>query len=68
MEYSLENVKTIIKAVCILHNICIDAQDGIETEWNVNVQAYTKPVCHLRTTGAADMRDTLADYFSKKPL
>ena len=63
MEYSIENIKTIVKAACILHDICIDLQDGIGIHWNINVQPYNKPACHLRTTSAADMRDTLADYF-----
>ncbi|CAF1470821.1 unnamed protein product [Rotaria magnacalcarata] len=68
LEYDVENAKILIKAVCILHNICIDAQDDVDTDWNITVPPYNKPNCNLRTLGGPDMRDALAYYFVQYPL
>ncbi|CAF3340251.1 unnamed protein product [Rotaria sp. Silwood2] len=68
MEFNIEHVKNIIKAACILHNICIDAQDAVETDWNITIPSYNKPTCNLRTIGAVDVRDALSFYFLQNPL
>lgn len=68
MECGLEHVKLIIKTVCILHNICIDAQDNIETDWDITTPTYKKPTCNAQTLIAANMRDALCDFFVQNPL
>jgi len=68
MEYSIENVKTIVKAACILHKICIDAQDSVEIDWNSTEPLYTKPVCSTSTARAITVREALTYYFSQNPI
>ena len=68
MEFDIENSKKIIKTVCILHNICVDMDDCIETDWNIAVPPYRKPTCTVQTAGSVNMRDTLTNYFLQNPL
>ncbi|CAF3863201.1 unnamed protein product [Rotaria sordida] len=68
MEYDIEHVKNIIKAACILHNICVDSQDAVETDWDIIATPYKKPNCYIQTLGAVDMRDALSFYFLQNPL
>ncbi|CAF4528829.1 unnamed protein product [Rotaria sp. Silwood2] len=68
MEYDIENVKTIIKATCILHNICIDAQDSVEIDWDISEPIYRKSTCTIQTTGSLAAREALTQYFLQNPI
>ncbi|CAF1234105.1 unnamed protein product [Adineta ricciae] len=68
MEYDITNVKTIIKATCILHNICIDAQDSVEIDWDIGETIYRKPTCATQTTASIATREALTQYFSQNPI
>ncbi|KAJ4425596.1 hypothetical protein ANN_27792 [Periplaneta americana] len=54
MELHLDNVPTVIKACCILHNICEARNDHIETQWT-EATTQTQPI-HNTITGNRDTR------------
>ncbi|CAF3068258.1 unnamed protein product [Rotaria sp. Silwood2] len=68
MEYNIEHIKIIIKATCVLHNICIKSQDTIEIDWNIQESIYKKPACGIQTTGAATVREALTQYLIQNPI
>ena len=68
LEYDIDNSKTIIKALCILHNICVDARDSIEIEWDTIEPVHKKPLCNIQMGGAAGVREALSVFFSQNPL
>lgn len=68
IEYDIENAKDIIKTACILHNVCVDAADSIETDWNISVPSYKKNNCIIQSTDGIDNREALANFFQQNPL
>ncbi|CAF0950124.1 unnamed protein product [Rotaria sordida] len=68
MEYELDNSVRIIKAIAILHNICIIAGDDSELDWDIPHVIYKKLSCNSQTTDGNDIRQALTDYFIKNPL
>ena len=65
MEYELDNSLRIIKAIAILHNLCIISGDDSELDWDIPHTVYKKPSCNSQTTGDNDVRQALTDYFVK---
>ncbi|CAF3117298.1 unnamed protein product, partial [Rotaria sp. Silwood2] len=62
------NIINIIKAVTILHNLCIMSDDGLEIEWNLPLPTHKKPGCNMQTTSGVDVRAALTEYFLQNPL
>ncbi|CAF1539237.1 unnamed protein product, partial [Adineta steineri] len=48
MEYNLENSIRIIKAVAVLHNICIISGGNSQLDCNTPHVIYKKPSCNSR--------------------
>ncbi len=68
MEYDLNNSINIIKAITILHNLCIIVGDNSEIEWDIPHAVYQKPMCNIRGAGGNQIREALAEYFMANPL
>lgn len=68
LEYDLDHTKSIIKAAFILHNICVDAQDSVEIEWNQVRVVYKKTGCAVQSTAAVNIRNALCVFFLQNPL
>lgn len=68
LEFDLDHIKLIIKAAFILHNICVDARDSVEIEWNQTPPMHKKPACPIQTTTATRLRDEMCQYFIQNPL
>lgn len=68
MEYNVDNAKMIVKATCILHNICVTAQDTVEIEWNTPEALYRKPSCNIQAGGSNGVREALIFFFLNNPL
>ncbi|CAF1039448.1 unnamed protein product, partial [Rotaria sordida] len=67
LEYELDNSVRIIKAIAILHNICIISGDNSELDWDIPHVIYKKPSCNSQTTDGNDIRQALTEYFVKNP-
>ncbi|CAF4195965.1 unnamed protein product [Rotaria sp. Silwood2] len=62
MEYELDNSVRIIKAIAILHNICIISGDNSELDWDISYVIYKKPSCNSQTTDGNEIRQAFTDY------
>lgn len=68
LETSIDNSKLIIRACCILHNICNEKNDKFWTVWLDELAKYQKEQpSHTTTIGNSNLtpneiRDTLAEY------
>lgn len=71
LEVNIDNAPTIIKACCLLHNICNTKNDKINTLWIKDMKALEKrkqPVLKRNsgdTTDGTIIRNTLKEYLSK---
>lgn len=70
LEVDIDNVNRIIRACCVLHNICEELQDQCDITWMEDVvrqdTSRPQPVCRSRREeplGVA-VRDALAKHFS----
>ncbi|XP_042149020.1 protein ALP1-like [Ixodes scapularis] len=72
MECHVDNARVIIRACCVLNNICEHFNDGVEPQWVTEVQLYDRmflqPFC--RTDVAAgngqDVRAAIAAYLHRR--
>lgn len=72
LEVHIENVPIIIRACCVLHNICNDEADEIMHSWLTeveglcNTQPQTSTFSGENSETPAAQRDTVADYLWNK--
>ncbi|CAF2774815.1 unnamed protein product [Rotaria sp. Silwood2] len=68
MDYDINNSIKIIKAIAIMHNICIMSGDYSELDWNQPNPVYKKRMFNSQTIHGNLIRQALTAYFVKNPL
>lgn len=72
MECDVENARLVIRACCILNNICEDFNDTIQHQWLTEVHqfdvAFPQPsrTTQAQVGAAAAVRSALADYYRQR--
>ncbi|KAM7287999.1 uncharacterized protein ISCGN_031688, partial [Ixodes scapularis] len=72
MECEVDNARLVVRACCILNNVCEHFNDGVEPQWLSDVatedRIYLQPVC--TTDAEADngqsVRDAIAGYLHQR--
>ena len=67
LEYDIDHAKIIVKATCILHNMCVTAQDSVEIEWNTPEALHRKPAYNLQVGGSNGIRKALTFFLLNNP-